>query len=104
MSVLDAGRVDLLLAGHLHHGYSGDTRTQYPAARRAIICAQAGTAVSRRVRPADPNGYNHIVLDDDRITITVRGWQAGRFVPLRTTVYERNETGWTMRTGRESPV
>lgn len=94
MAVLDAGRVDLLLAGHLHHGYSGDTRTHYPAAHRAIISAQAGTAISRRVRPADPNGYNHITLDDDRITITVRGWQTGRFVPVRTTTYHRNENGW----------
>jgi len=95
MAVLDAGRVDLLLAGHLHHGYSGDTRTHYPAAHRAIISAQAGTAISRRVRPADPNGYNHITFEDDRITITVRGWQGGRFAPLRTAVYHRNATGWT---------
>jgi 3',5'-cyclic AMP phosphodiesterase CpdA len=94
MTVLDAGGVDLLLAGHLHHGYSGDTRTQYPAAHRAIISAQAGTATSHRVRPADPNGYNHITLDGDRIAITVRSWQAGRFVPLRTTEYHRHETGW----------
>lgn len=94
MHVLDAGGVDLLLAGHLHHGYTGDTRTQYPAAHRAIISAQAGTAVSRRVRPTDPNGYNHIILDDDRITITVRGWQGGGFVPLRTTTYRRDKNGW----------
>ena len=47
---LDACEVDLLLAGHLHHGYSGDTRTQYPASHRAIISAQAGTAISGRAR------------------------------------------------------
>jgi len=104
MTVLDAGRVDLLLAGHLHHGYSGDTRTHYPAAHRAIISAQAGTAISRRVRAADPNGYNHITLDGDRIVITVRGWQAGRFVPLSTTVYECNENGWTTHAGEKPPV
>jgi len=103
MTVLDAGRVDLLLAGHLHHGYSGDTRTQYPAAHRAIISAQAGTAISRRVRFADPNGYNHITLDEDRITITVRTWQAGRFVPLRTTVYQREENGWKAGAAEAAP-
>ncbi|HEY8993232.1 MAG TPA: metallophosphoesterase family protein [Lacunisphaera sp.] len=93
MTVLDAGSVDLLLAGHLHHGYSGDTRTQYPAARRAIISAQAGTAISGRVR-SDPNGYNRITLDGDCITVEVRRWQAGAFVSWRATPYARGDSGW----------
>jgi 3',5'-cyclic AMP phosphodiesterase CpdA len=93
MKMLDASGVDLLLAGHLHHGYSGDTRTQYPAARRAIISAQAGTAISRRVR-SDPNGYNRITLDRDRIVIEVRTWKQGEFVKLRTTEYWQTGNGW----------
>jgi 3',5'-cyclic AMP phosphodiesterase CpdA len=93
MQVLDACQVDLLLAGHLHHGYSGDTRTQYPAAHRAIISAQAGTAISGRVR-GDPNGYNRITLDGDRITIEVRAWNGKQFAPARITEYVRSETGW----------
>ena len=93
MQILDACRVDLLLAGHLHHGYSGDTRTQYPAAHRAIICAQAGTAISGRVR-GDPNGYNRITLDGDRLAIEVRTWRGGRFETLRVTEYGRGESGW----------
>lgn len=95
LTVLDAGGVDLLLAGHLHHGYSGDTRTQYPAAHRAIISAQAGTAISRRVRPVDPNGYNRITLDADTIRIEVRTWRGTAFVPLRETIYRRTAHGWT---------
>lgn len=94
MQVLDAGGVDLLLAGHLHHGYSGDTRTQYPAARRAIISAQAGTAISGRVR-TDPNGYNRITLADDRITIETRHWRDGAFAHGKVTVYVRSAAGWT---------
>jgi 3',5'-cyclic AMP phosphodiesterase CpdA len=96
MTVLDAGSVDLLLAGHLHHGYSGDTRTQYPAARRAIISAQAGTAISGRVR-SDPNGYNRITLDGDSITIELRRWRSGAFVSWRVTSYGRGEGGWIER-------
>lgn len=103
ITVLDEQRVDLLLAGHLHHGYSGDTRTQYPAARRAIISAQAGTAVSRRVRAADPNGYNRITLDGDRIGIEVRTWRGGRFVRLRETLYRRIAEGWEMVTSPPGP-
>jgi 3',5'-cyclic AMP phosphodiesterase CpdA len=93
MQVLDACRVDLLLAGHLHHGYSGDTRTQYPASHRAIVAAQAGTAISGRVR-GDPNGYNRITLDGDRLMIEVRSWRNGKFMPLPRTEYRRDETGW----------
>ena len=93
MQVLDVCHVDLLLAGHLHHGYSGDTRTQYPAAHRAIICAQAGTAISGRVR-SDPNGYNWITLDGEKLTIEMRGWKEGKFVAVRTTTYSRRDSGW----------
>lgn len=93
MQVLDACEVDLLLAGHLHHGYSGDTRTQYPASHRAIISAQAGTAISGRVR-GDPNGYNRITFEGDRLTIEVRSWREGAFAPLRTTEYHRSANGW----------
>ena len=93
MTVLDRRGVDVLLAGHLHRGYSGDTRTQYPAAYRAIIAAQAGTAISGRIRQ-DPNGYNRITLDGDRISIEVRTWRDGAFRPLRTSNYRRIAIGW----------
>ncbi len=96
MQVLDACQVDLLLAGHLHHGYSGDTRTQYPASHRAIISAQAGTAISGRVR-SDPNGYNRITLDGDRLAIEVRTWRNGKFERLRVTEYVRQPEGWRTR-------
>lgn len=103
MQVLDACQVDLLLAGHLHHGYSGDTRAQYPAAHRAIVAAQAGTAISGRVR-GDPNGYNRITLDGDRLTIEVRTWQQGRFVPTRTASYRRDEHGWSGKKASQPEV
>jgi 3',5'-cyclic AMP phosphodiesterase CpdA len=93
MQVLDACQVDLLLAGHLHHGYSGDTRTQYPAAHRAIIAAQAGTAISGRIR-GDPNGYNRITLDGDLLAIEMRAWRDGKFATLRVTEYFRGAQGW----------
>lgn len=102
IQVLDACHVDLLLAGHLHHGYSGDTRTQYPAAHRAIIAAQAGTAISGRVR-SDPNGYNRITVSGERLTIEVRAWREGKFQPARVTEYVRDAKGWRARSG-ESKV
>jgi 3',5'-cyclic AMP phosphodiesterase CpdA len=101
LTVLDAAGVDLLLSGHLHHSYAGDTRTQYPAAHRAIIAAQAGTAISRRVRDNDPNGYNLITLSRDEITIEVRAWNGAAFRPIAATVYHRTEQGWLPEANRK---
>lgn len=95
LEVLDAGEVDLLLSGHLHHSYSGDTRTHYPRAHRAIIAAQAGTAISRRLRASDPNGYNRITLDGDHIEIEVRTWRDRAFETVRIARYLRHATGWS---------
>lgn len=94
LTVLDAGEVDLLLSGHLHHSYAGDTRTHYPKARRAIIAVQAGTAISRRVRHDDANGYNRIILDGDTITIEMRRWQGKAFAAFHTATYQRHTEGW----------
>ena len=103
LPLLDAGHVDLLLAGHLHHGYSGDTRTHYPAARRSIISAQAGTAISRRVRADDPNGYNRITLDGDVISIEVRTWRENSFTTSLRVTYRRHDAGWSAE-GESRPL
>jgi 3',5'-cyclic AMP phosphodiesterase CpdA len=92
--ILDEFEVDLLLAGHLHHGYAGDIRTHYPAARRSVIAAQAGTAISGRTRK-EPNAYNWITLEPERIAVAVRGWDGRRFTTLRVTPYQRSGDGWT---------
>jgi 3',5'-cyclic AMP phosphodiesterase CpdA len=94
IQVLDTCNVDLLLAGHLHRGYAGDIRTQYPAARRAMIAAQVGTAISRRMRHGEANAYNVITVERQRITIEVRAWDGVVFSRLRHTAYERVEDGW----------
>ncbi len=97
MEVLDACNVDLLLAGHLHRGYAGDIRTHYPAARRAMIAVQAGTAISSRTREGEPNAYNVIHVERRMITIEVRAWNGGEFAPLRQTIYDRADDGWHPR-------
>lgn len=97
ITVLDACNVDLLLAGHLHQGYAGDIRTQYPAARRAMIAVQAGTAISRRMRHGEANAYNLLTVERTLITIEVRAWNGDAFAPLRRTVYDRGVDGWHPR-------
>lgn len=100
--VLDACNVDVLLAGHLHQGYAGDIRTYYPAARRAMIAVQAGTAISRRMRNGEANAYNVITLERKLITIEVRAWNGSAFATLHESTYDRADDGWHAR-GAQPP-
>jgi 3',5'-cyclic AMP phosphodiesterase CpdA len=97
ITVLDRCIVDLLLAGHLHQGYAGDIRTHYPAARRAMIAVQAGTAISCRMRQGEANAYNLLTLERTHITIEVRAWNGSAFAPLRHLIYDRADDGWHAR-------
>jgi 3',5'-cyclic AMP phosphodiesterase CpdA len=85
--VLGAGRaldmmqqcgIHMLLAGHLHMNYSGDVRTHHEAVTRSILSIQAGTAISSRLR-AEPNAYNWITIDRNKVSIEVRSWNGTAF-------------------------
>ena len=96
LPVLDECGVDLLLAGHLHHGYSGDVRTFYPATSRSIVVVQAGTAISRRIR-TEPNGYNILRLERTTIEVEVRGWNGTAFVKDKRAIYRQRDKEWTLQ-------
>ena len=85
--------IDLLLAGHLHMGYSGDVRTHHEATKRSILSIQAGTATSTR-RRSEPNAYNRITLNPDQVTIQVRAWNGREFVDAARTHFARLEGVW----------
>lgn len=93
---IDAAGIDLLLAGHLHHGYSGDIRSYYPAAKRSIIVAQAGTAFSHRLRN-EPNAYNLLRLDRENIHIEVRVWQGKAYRKTKAMNYCLREKEWRLQ-------
>lgn len=93
LTVLEEFKVDLLLAGHLHHGYTGDTRAHFASAQRSIIAVQAGTAISRRVRH-EPNAYNWITLERDSITVDVCAWQNREFSSVRTAKFALQNEVW----------
>ena len=86
--------VDMLLAGHLHMGYSGDVRTHHEAIKASILSVQAGTAISTR-RRSEPNAYNRITLTRDNVSIAVRAWDGERFTLKAMTDYERVEGTWS---------
>jgi 3',5'-cyclic AMP phosphodiesterase CpdA len=105
LDVIDECQVDLLLAGHLHHGYTGDVRTFYQGRKRSVIVAQAGTAISKRVR-GEPNGYNFITIERERIHICVRVWNGKEFATSPESVYRLIDQEWKLeeRNTGEGPV
>jgi hypothetical protein len=88
--------VELVLTGHLHHGYSGDIRPYYPQARRSIIIIQAGTSISTRTRE-HANAYNLIQVSLQRIEIQVREWDGSRFEDSLATSYVKERQEWKRR-------
>ena len=93
LGVFEACGVDMLLAGHLHLGYSGDVCSHHAAVTRSIVAVQAGTATSTR-RRNEPNAYNWITLNPDDVTIVVRAWDGGRFAQAAVTHYARVDHIW----------
>jgi hypothetical protein len=82
-----------VLAGHLHRGYTGDIRTHHVDIRRGILAAQAGTAVSHRVRN-EANGYNVIRLSPQRVRFAVRAWDGRSFQEARFVEYVKSGSDW----------
>jgi len=66
--------VELIMGGHLHRAYIGNSLDFYPGEHRdrGIIIAQSGTTTSRRGRgrEAEKNTFNLIELFDSTIKIT----------------------------------
>ena len=66
--------VELIMGGHLHRAYIGNSLDFYPGKYRdrGIIIAQSGTTTSRRGRgrEAEKNSFNLVELAQDTIKIT----------------------------------
>lgn len=89
----EASGVDLVLAGHLHHGYTGDIRTHHASIRRSILVAQAGTATSHRTR-TEPNSFNVIAIEPHQIAFSLRVWDGDAFSEARVTAYAKVGADW----------
>jgi len=93
VDVIDPCGIDLLLAGHLHHGYTGDIRKHYPTSKRTVIVAQAGTAISDRIRE-EPNSYNVVFVYDQAFEISVRVFSNNGFEEKERIRYNYKEGQW----------
>jgi hypothetical protein len=83
--------VRLVLSGHFHLSYARrhdqGIATAVPtglakSAAAPILVAQAGSAISTRLRGA-ANGYNLIDIVDGEITLAVREWDGARWSELQ---------------------
>ncbi|QDU91008.1 cyclic 3',5'-adenosine monophosphate phosphodiesterase [Pirellulimonas nuda] len=95
LDYFQAHDVDLLLGGHLHRAYIGNSLDIYAGGERehGIIVAQCGTTTSRRgrAREREKNSFNYIQADEH--TLTVTHWMfftdEGRFAPVGRHMFPR---------------
>ncbi|MBB4638057.1 metallophosphoesterase family protein [Longimicrobium terrae] len=88
-------RVDLILGGHLHRAYIGNSLDVYAGADRehGIVIAQSGTSTSRRgrAREREKNSLNVLRLTPTGIRVTHYMYfeDAGDFVPTSRHIFFR---------------
>ena len=92
---LEAQRAEMILGGHLHRAYIGNSLDVYPGADRqhGIVIVQSGTTTSRRgrAREREKNSFNWIRVTDDSIRITHYMYfeDAGGFAPVSRHIFPR---------------
>ncbi|HEX6557815.1 MAG TPA: metallophosphoesterase, partial [Longimicrobiales bacterium] len=91
-------RVDMVIGGHLHRAYIGNSLDVYPGAGRdhGIIIVQSGTTTSRRgrAREREKNSFNHIRITEAAIRIThyIYFSDTGGFAPVSRHLFPRAGT------------
>ncbi|HUR70078.1 MAG TPA: metallophosphoesterase [Candidatus Thermoplasmatota archaeon] len=93
LAMMEECGAELLLAGHLHLGYHGEVRRHHVKTRRAILAAQAGTAISARTR-GEPNAYNLVRLDWPTVEIEVRESVGAAFHARAPEAYAAAPEAW----------
>lgn len=95
--VFDRAHVEVVLCGHTHASYIGNTLEFDPTLRTGTVIAQAGTATSRRGRRwyRGKNAFNVIAIEDQRIIVTQHLYleDAGRFLPTSQHRFPRRSAG-----------
>ncbi|HSJ14561.1 MAG TPA: metallophosphoesterase family protein [Longimicrobiales bacterium] len=99
--------IDLILGGHLHRAYIGNSLDVYPGPDReqGIIIVQSGTTTSRRgrAREREKNSFNYIRVGEDRIRVThyMHFGELSGFAPISRHVFPRPGSHWLAETRGE---
>ena len=87
--------VDLVLSGHLHQAYIGNSEEFYPKGRPPVVILHSGTTTSSRGRGSerDKNTCNWVRLDGDTIAVSQLRWEPEleRFAEHSRHLYPRQE-------------
>lgn len=100
--------VELILGGHLHRAFIGNTLDFYPGSGRAhgIVIVQCGTTTSRRGRgrEKEKNSFNEIDVTDQTIVVThhIFDDQTGQFARLSRHEFARG--GRRLEAGHASSI
>lgn len=102
VEVLADGGVDLVLSGHLHQTWIGNTEAYYPLGRHQVLLLHAGTTTTVRGRGIEKrkNTCNWIRLDGQQIEIRHLMWHAdfGRFLEQSRHLFPRYRFPYTLET------
>ena len=99
-SALTEMGVELILGGHLHRAYIGNSLDVHPGRRRdqGITIVQSGTTTSGRgrAREQEKNSFNRIRIGTRVVEIThyMLFEQTGRFEPFSVHAFPRRRQGW----------
>jgi hypothetical protein len=102
--------VELVLGGHLHRAYIGNSLDFYPGNDRdhGIVIVQCGTTTSRRGRgrEREKNSFNEISIDRARIEIThyVYFHDQASFLPLSRHQFPRLGKRFVQTAANGSPM
>lgn len=97
MQALASCGADVLLAGHLHVGHTGQTATRYKIEGHSALVISAGTATSTRAR-GETNSFNLIRINHPYIKVERISWQpeTERFAPSLSESFEHTRDGWKL--------
>ncbi len=97
IEVMEECDVELILSGHMHVSYIGNTLDFYPTSRCGIIIVQSGTTTSARgkQRERGKNSFNVIRIHELHISITQHLYDgtAKRFLPMARHLFPRRLPG-----------
>ena len=97
LKTFDRANVELVLCGHTHASYIGNTLEFDPTLRQGTVIVQAGTATSRRGRRwyRGKNAFNTIRVEDKRSIVTQYLYleDAQAFLPVTQQHFPRRSAG-----------
>jgi len=100
--------VDLILSGHLHQAYIGNSEEFYPKGRPPVVILHSGTTTSNRGRGGERerNTCNWIAADARSMVVSHHRWhpELDRFAEHSRHWYPRQELVPYTLEGLESPV